>query len=197
MPNCTKNIISIDALNNAPMAEACELLAPIFERSPWLANAIVQGRPFFSTTELGDRIRETIFSLSKQDALILLNAHPELAPSSPETMTDASQSEQGRLGLITPKPDIARRLIDLNAAYRARHGFPFVTALHKFQTMDAVFAQFEHRLNADTPTEMRSALGEVVSVATQRLDDVVEAGQRGVNCAQPTIAPTHSRKVAQ
>lgn len=197
MPNRNQNTISIDVLNNAPLAEACEMLAPIIERSPWLTKTIAQARPFSSTAELGDHIRETIISLSEQDALILLNAHPELAPSSPATMTDASQSEQGRLELISPKPNIARRLTDLNAAYRARHGFPFVAALHKFQTIDAVFAQFERRLNADTPTEMRSALGEVVSVATERLGNSVEGGQRGAKCAQPTSVPTHSRKVAQ
>lgn len=197
MPNPNQNTISIDALNNAPMAEACELLAPIFECSPWLSKAIAQARPFPSTTELGDRIRETIFSLSEQDTLILLNAHPELAPPCPETMTEASRSEQGRLELISPTEDVARRLSDLNAAYRVRHGFPFIAALHKFQTLEAVFAQFERRLIADTPTEMRSALGEVVSVATKRLSDAVEAGQRGVKCAQPNIAPTHSGNVAQ
>jgi OHCU decarboxylase len=168
--------LSIEALNRADTAHALEMLSPVIERSPWLAERIVAQRPFADRAELGGALKAAILGLNEPDALRLLRAHPELAPSAPEDMTDASQREQGRLSLARPSADLAIRLADLNRRYNARFGFPFIIALHALSDMDAVIAQFEGRLK-NTPQEERArALGEVVSVVLARLARLSEAG---------------------
>ncbi|MFY0635195.1 MAG: 2-oxo-4-hydroxy-4-carboxy-5-ureidoimidazoline decarboxylase [Vannielia sp.] len=159
----------IDTLNRAAPEEARALMERVIERSPWLAGRIVEARPFSDTASLAKHIAATITGLPREEAITLLCAHPELAPAEPEAMTSASRQEQGRLALAAPEGDIATRLADLNAAYRSRHGFPFVIALHGHQDMASVIAQFESRIAEETPRELRRGLGEVASVAASRL----------------------------
>lgn len=138
--------LSIAALNAAPTADAAALLEPVIERSPWLARRVIDRRPFAGPADLAEALAEAIRGLPHDERLLLLRAHPELAPPAPEAMTAASQGEQGRLGLARPAPAVAARLAGLNRRYTARFGFPFIIALHAAADLDAVFAQFEGRL---------------------------------------------------
>lgn len=160
---------SIAALNAASPETAIPLLGLIFERSPWLAARLAAQRPFSGVQDLGATLAGMIRALGPDDALRLLDAHPELAPPTPERMTEASQGEQARLGLICPAPGIAERLARLNARYRARFGFPFILALHAQPDLDTVLAQFEGRLGNLPGVARMQALDEVVSVALARL----------------------------
>ena len=161
--------LSLAALNAASPDDAAAMLAPVVERSPWLARRIALARPFAEREQLAAALRATITALTEDERLLLLRAHPELAPATPETMTAASQGEQGRLGLARPASAIAARLSELNRQYSQRFGYPFIIALHAMQDLDAVLAQFEGRLENAPSEEMARALSEVVSVATARL----------------------------
>lgn len=169
MPATTHPNLSIDALNRADSAQAIEMLAPVIERSPWLAERIVAQRPFDDAAALGAALETAILGLSDAESLLLLRAHPELAPRAPDEMTEASQREQGRLSLSRPAPDVAAYVADLNSRYRARFGFPFIIALHALSDMDAVIAQFEGRVQNAPAQERARALAEVVSVVRARL----------------------------
>ncbi|PWE29652.1 2-oxo-4-hydroxy-4-carboxy-5-ureidoimidazoline decarboxylase [Pararhodobacter marinus] len=169
MPYREQPPLSIAALNAASPEDAVAMLAPVVERSPWLARRLAGARPFADAAQLAALLRRTIMALSRDERLLLLRAHPELAPATPETMTAASQGEQGRLGLAHPSPAIAGRLSALNRQYSERFGYPFIIALHAMQDLDAVLAQFEGRLRNDPVEEMVQALSNVVSVATARL----------------------------
>lgn len=160
---------SIALLNRAPVDDAAAMLDSILECSPWLARRVAGARPFTDLRALDDAIAAEIAALSDAEKLALLRAHPELAPPAPDTMTRASQTEQARLALAHPSADVARRLRDLNRRYEARHGFPFVIALHACRDLDSVFTQFAARVEQDTGTEIARALDEVVSVARARL----------------------------
>ncbi len=182
---------SIRALNRASVPEAADMMDRIVERSDWLAARAVIARPFADAAALARWLRHEVLSLPRQDAVLLLRAHPELAPPAPAAMTPASQHEQGRLSLLEPAPDLARTLARLNAAYRDKHGFPFVIALHAQPDMDAVLAQFECRLAADTREELIWSLGEVVSVMTARLADLTGDTDGPEGRTDPAQAPAH------
>jgi OHCU decarboxylase len=173
MHNCTPTGFSIHDLNGAPVADATQMLEQVLERAPWLAGRVAAARPFADAQRLADHIGTEIAALSRDETLTLLQAHPELAPASPTSMTLASQSEQGRLDLAQPDDDLAAQLSDLNRRYRLRHGFPFIVALHAKKDIASVFAQFLSSLDQDTATEITRARGEVVSVARARLARVV------------------------
>ena len=175
----------IGALNRAEDAQALEMLNPVIERSPWLAKRILAQRPFPDSATLAAALQQIILGLSDAEQLLLLRAHPELAPRAPGSMTDASRREQGRLSLARPEPARAHQLAALNRAYAARFGFPFIIALHALSDMDSVIAQFEGRLQ-NTPTDERArALAEVVSVVHARLARVSDTG----SAAPATVTP--------
>lgn len=164
----------------------------IIERSDWLAARAVTARPFADAAALALWLEGEVTGLPRQDAIFLLRAHPDLAPAAPTEMTRASQREQARLQLLDPTPELAGTLTRLNAAYRDKHGFPFIIALHAHPDMDAVLAQFESRLAADTNQELSRALAEVVSVMKARLARLTGDTNGAQGRTEPEEAPAHS-----
>lgn len=178
---------TITALNSAPDAQAARMLDTILERSPWLAQRVALARPFADLTAVGDAIAAEIATLSTPEQMRLLRAHPELAPPAPDAMTAASQDEQARLRLSRPAEETAAALRELNQRYRARHGFPFIVALHEISDTDAVVARFAASLDRDTDAEMTRALDAVVSVARARLARRVAADPEAASPATAAL----------
>lgn len=170
---------SIQSLDEAEPSDAARMLGSLTERSPWLAVQLARERPFADAEALAAAFAAIILALPTADRLVLLRAHPELAPPRPEDMTEASSREQDRLGLAHPSPDVAARLADLNRRYTARHGYPFIVALHGYAEAETILAQFEGRLNADPDVEQRRALSEIASVFRARLDRLTQAERHG------------------
>lgn len=191
MTGTPQTAFSIKDLNRASAPQALDMMDRIVERSDWLAARAVSARPFADAATLAAWLEEQVLNLPRQDALFLLRAHPELAPAAPTAMTRASQSEQGRMNLLDPSPDLAARLEVLNADYSSKHGFPFVIALHAHPDMDAVIAHFESRLAADTNEELPRSLQEVVSVMKDRLAGLTGDTTGTQGGTQPITAPAH------
>lgn len=141
----------------------------IVERSAWLARRAAEARPFSSEDDLSAWIDTEVRSLTKDEALQLLCAHPELSPPDPSAMSPASQTEQGRLELLNLDPVTAATLTDLNRRYTRRHGYPLIVALHEHADFATVLDQFERRISADLEEELTRSLGQVVSVMKARL----------------------------
>lgn len=181
---------SIGSLNRASDSQAAAMMDRIVERSAWLAHRVAAARPFQDEAALMLWLEEEVRGLSHSDAMQLLCAHPELAPPDPDTMTRASQGEQGRLRLLDPDPDLALRLEELNRRYRRSHGYPFVIALHAQQDIAGVIAQFERRLAADQGEELSRSLGEVVSVMKARLAQLTGTSI-GRAASSPAEAPSN------
>lgn len=161
-------------LNRADEKRAVLLLEPLIERAPAIARRVARRRPFESTDELRKAIRSELLGLNEEERVQLFRAHPELAPMSPLSMTSASQSEQGRLNLTSETNEFRARLDELNARYRGKFGFPFITALVRHKGMDSVLSEFETRLSADRESEIEQALEQVATVCSSRVKAVFE-----------------------
>ncbi len=160
---------TLEALNHAEEEDAVRLLEPLIERAPAIARRVARRRPFWSADDLSRAIRRELEDLDEDQCLELFRAHPELAPTNPLTMTPASQSEQGRLNLTVDDNAFRSRLDALNASYRERFGFPFITALARHRDMHSVLAEFEERLHGDIASEMARALEQVTAVSAARV----------------------------
>lgn len=181
---------SIRALNRATDGQAAAMMDRIVERSAWLAHRAANARPFSDVEALARWLDSEVRSLSRDDAVMLLCAHPELSPPAPCEMTDASQGEQGRLSLLDPDPELSLRLSELNRLYLRRYGYPFVIALHAHRDLAEILAQFESRLAAHDPDEeLARSLSEVVSVMIARLARLAgtSSSQQGITAKKPTI----------
>lgn len=163
--------IHLATLNTLDQEAFCQLLGGVVEHSPWVARRAWGDRPFASLQALYEALARAIRQAARSQQLALLRVHPELAGSEATagTMTADSNSEQGRLGLLSLHPDDLARLTDLNRRYRERFGFPYVAAMRLHGSLSDVFRSFEQRLHNDPETELAVSLLQVCEVMRGRL----------------------------
>lgn len=98
-------------------------------------------------------------------------------------MTSESVGEQAGAGLDRLSAERAAEFDGLNAAYRERHGIPFIVCVRRHGA-DSVLAEFRRRAAAPTGEEHETALAEVFRVAALRVHDLVSG---------PDTLPVHGR----
>ncbi|WP_323767526.1 2-oxo-4-hydroxy-4-carboxy-5-ureidoimidazoline decarboxylase [Marinovum sp.] len=157
-------------LNAAPRDAARAMIAPLAERSEWVADAAVDQRPFTSDGDVAAALIEVILAAPAARRVAMFRCHPELAGREAVAgrMTEESQGEQGRLGLMSLDAGTHRHLTQLNAAYEARFGYPCIIALHRVPDLDTLLQSFETRLTADPVEEHVTTLAEIASVIRAR-----------------------------
>jgi OHCU decarboxylase len=148
----------------------------VYEHSPWIAETLWQAglKPEHDQVEALHRDLAAIVDAAPRDRqLALLNAHPDLAGrlAVRGELTAESTSEQAGAGLDTCSADEFRRFTELNDAYKARFGFPFILAV-KGKGRAEILRNFEHRIHNDPAVEFRTALNEVHKIALLRLRDL-------------------------
>jgi N-carbamoyl-L-amino-acid hydrolase len=167
-------MISLDRLNSAPLAEFVAALGGIFEHSSWIAERAAQARPFSSRVQLLDVMCAVIDAASRSEQLDLIRAHPELAGKAAirKELTVESGREQQGAGLDSCTPIEYARLQELNQAYGARFGFPFILAVRGHNPASIIRA-FEERIEHDITTEHSVALQQIGRIGGFRLTDAV------------------------
>jgi 2-oxo-4-hydroxy-4-carboxy-5-ureidoimidazoline decarboxylase len=167
----THGAVSVARLNAASPDAFVRMLAPAIENAPWICQRVCAARPFDGAPALFRSIADAIRGASRDDQIRLLLGHPELAgrEASEGTMTAASTSEQGRLGLDRLPAAALAALTEGNRAYRGRFGFPYVVALRTRATLGDVFDDLDRRLGQSPEAELATALGEVIEVTRGRL----------------------------
>jgi len=146
-------------------------LGGIFEHSPWIADRAWVLRPFKDVAALHAAMAAAMRAATAEEKVALLRAHPELAgrEAMDDRLTADSKGEQGSAGLDRLPPHEFRRLTEMNEAYRAKFGFPFIIAV-RGHNKDRILAEFERRLRRDAAAEQAAALAEVETIARLRLD---------------------------
>lgn len=149
----------------------------VFEESPWIAAAAWDaGLPPDAATADGlhRALCAVLAAAPRPRQRALIEAHPDLAGRLARAgrLTAESTGEQASAGLDRLTEAERRRFSDLNAAYKARFGLPFVMAV-KGRAKDEILAAFEARLDNDPETERRTALAEIERIARLRLADLL------------------------
>lgn len=166
--------LSLDEINALDQGGFVAALGPVFENSPWVAQAAWEERPFADVTELHRAMFSVIENADRAAVLDFVNAHPALAGKEAQAgeMTSESVGEQASAGLDALSSEEFQRITALNEAYLTRHGFPFVIAV-RGHTKESIFAEFERRVGADSEAELQAALGQIAVISRGRLDRVV------------------------
>ena len=164
-------------LDAAPIDDAIAMLDGLYEHSPWIAEAAVARRPFGTIARL-KRTLSTIVRDAPRDAqLALIRAHPALAGKAAldGDVTDASNDEQARAGLLHCAPEESSTLGRLNDAYLERFGWPFILAVRGPRgmglTRPQVIATFTRRLAAHPDLERAECLRQIDRIAELRIDE--------------------------
>jgi N-carbamoyl-L-amino-acid hydrolase len=169
--------LTLERLNAASRAEFVALLDGTYEHSPWIADAAFDARPFASLAALKHALVRAVRAAGRDAQLGLIRAHPELAGKAmvARALTAESTNEQGRAGLTACTPEEFARIGELNAAYNAKFGFPFILAVRGPRgsglNRHQIIAAFERRAGNHPDFEFAEALRNIDRIAEIRLDD--------------------------
>ncbi|MDM7968277.1 MAG: allantoinase PuuE [Paracoccaceae bacterium] len=149
----------------------------IFEHSPWIAERAWElelGPAHDTPAGLHNALARMFRSATEAERLGVLMAHPDLAGklAAAKRLTAESTAEQASAGLDALTDAERARFTELNTAYVARHGFPFIIAVRD-NTKASILAAFETRLNNDRATEFTTACAQVERIARLRLEDML------------------------
>lgn len=161
------NLATVNALEPG---EFVRVVGPVFEHSPWIAEAVAGRRPFGGVGELWEAMCTQVRDASAERQLALIRAHPDLVGRA--VLTAESQGEQTAAGLTDLAPEEVALFDKYNAEYRERFGFPFVICA-RLNKKDAILTAFPVRLQHTAEQERVAALAEIYKIARLRLDDLI------------------------
>lgn len=149
----------------------------IFEHSPWVAEQAYDrglGPAQDSAEGLHAVMAAVMRAAPYETRLALLRAHPDLAGRLALSggLTASSTAEQASAGLDRCTPAEYARLKQLNEAYVARFGFPFIMAVRGSSRAD-ILAAFETRVTNAPDDEFETALAQVERITLLRLKDML------------------------
>ena len=167
--------IPISEINSMSPDRFVAVLGNVFEHSPWVAERVVDERPFRDVQALHVAMTGALAAASRPEQLALIRAHPELAgrEAVEGSLTVDSGSEQGRLGLIALSRAEFERMADLNKRYRERFGIPCIIALALHADRESVFRTFESRLQNAEDLEIANAVEQIGHITRARLDKML------------------------
>ena len=169
--------LTLQSLNDASTAEATQMLDGVYEHSPWIGAQALPQRPFRTLAHLKYSLVKVLEAASIDAQKSLIRAHPELAGKAmqSQTLTAESSNEQLRAGLTQCTPQELGRIAELNAAYQAKFGFPFILAVRGARgtglSKSAIFETFERRLHNHPQFELQECLRQIHRIAEIRLND--------------------------
>ena len=169
--------LTLHQINTAALAQCVALLDGIYEHSPWIAERAAAQRPFASLVQLKLALVQVVRSAGPAAQVALIRAHPELAGKAmlDKRLTAESSHEQGKAGL-TDCPAAELALIQqLNAAYGAKFGFPFILAVRGPRGLGLgkaeIITTFQRRLGNHPDFELAECLRNIHRIAEIRLND--------------------------
>jgi N-carbamoyl-L-amino-acid hydrolase len=170
-------MLTLQELNDAPVAAFAGLLDGTYEHSPWVAEAAAAQRPFTSLAGLKHALASAVRQAPREQQLALIRAHPELAGKAmvSKTLTAESTNEQKTSGLTDCSPAEFARIQQLNADYNAKFGWPFILAVRGPRGLglgrSEIIATFARRLAGHADFEFAEALRNIHRIAEIRLND--------------------------
>jgi beta-ureidopropionase / N-carbamoyl-L-amino-acid hydrolase len=180
--------LTLQDLNDAPLAQATQMLAGLYEHSDWIAEQALAQRPFQSLAQLKHAMVRVLQAAGTDAQLALIRAHPELAGKAmvSKTLTAESSNEQNKAGLTDCTPQEFAQIQQLNADYNAKFGFPFILAVRGPRGTglgkQEIIATFARRLQGHPSFELQECLRNIHRIVEIRLNDkfgvVPEAGNR-------------------
>jgi N-carbamoyl-L-amino-acid hydrolase len=169
--------LTLAQLNAAPADIAAQLLDGLYEHSPWIAEAALAQRPFTSLAHLKHAMVQVLAEAGRDKQITLIRAHPELAGKAmvSQTLTAESTNEQSKAGLTHCTAAEFAQIHQLNAAYNAKFGWPFILAVRGPRgvglTKAQIIATLERRLAGHPDFELAECLRNIHRIVEIRLND--------------------------
>ncbi|MBN9508982.1 MAG: allantoinase PuuE [Alphaproteobacteria bacterium] len=148
----------------------------VVEHSPWVAEATFDaglGPEADTATGLAAALAAALRAAPHDRQRAVIEVHPDLAGRLARAgdLTFSSAGEQASAGLDRLSAEEVARFTQLNDAYRARFGFPFIMAV-KGRGKAEILAAFETRLAHASDAEFAEALRQIEQIARLRLEEM-------------------------
>lgn len=168
--------MTLTQLNSLSRDGFIHVIGPVFEHSPWIAEATWARRPFASVEALHAALCETVRGAGEEKQLALIRAHPDLVGklALAGQLTKESTNEQSSAGLDRLSAEEVEWFHTNNAAYKAQFGFPFIICA-RLNKKEAMLNGFKVRLQNSREQEVKTALEEIGKIAYLRLQDIVQS----------------------
>ncbi|HVH01987.1 MAG TPA: 2-oxo-4-hydroxy-4-carboxy-5-ureidoimidazoline decarboxylase, partial [Amaricoccus sp.] len=149
----------------------------VYEHSPWIAeraHGLELGPAHDDAVGVASALARAFRSASEAERLGVLTAHPDLAGklAAARRLTAESTAEQAGAGLDALTDAEKARFTELNDAYTAKFGFPFIIAVRGLDKA-RILAAFEERTGNDRAAEFATACSQVERIALLRLKDML------------------------
>ena len=166
--------LSISRVNSLTEDDFILTLGGIFEKSPWVAEAASNRRPYASRGALLAAMVAAAESAGAEPLLELIRAHPDLGARLQEraALTPESLREQGGVGLFSIDESELDRLRALNTSYSEKFGFPFIICA-RLSSFVTIFESLQRRLQNSREEELAEAWRQIQKIAELRLADLV------------------------
>jgi 2-oxo-4-hydroxy-4-carboxy-5-ureidoimidazoline decarboxylase len=155
-------------------AEFVSRFGAIYEQSPWVAEAAWNARPFADPEALEHALAEVVRNASHAQQLELLHLHPRLGTRL--ALAGYSRSEQAGAGLLDASAAERAELTQLNGAYEAKFGFPFILAVRNASPR-SILHSCRTRIVHDRTSEFHESLRQVFRIAHFRLSDLLSGSR--------------------
>jgi OHCU decarboxylase len=167
-------LFSIPQINRLPGEAFVGVIGPVFESSPWIAEAVWPQRPFTNLDHLHRALCDVVTQADEVRQIHLIQAHPDLVGSAARlgTLTPESRDEQASAGLDRLNPEEVKAFQEYNRQYRSKFGFPFVICA-RLNKKESILAGFKERLGRSRAEEIKTALGEIFQIARLRLESFI------------------------
>ncbi|MEJ0089026.1 MAG: 2-oxo-4-hydroxy-4-carboxy-5-ureidoimidazoline decarboxylase [Limisphaerales bacterium] len=164
---------TVSQINQFDRTEFVRVIGPVFEHSPWIAEAASLKKPFVDADGLYRALCDIVKHAEVEKQLALIRAHPDLVGRAAlaGTLTQESTNEQASAGLGELSAEEIELFQKQNAAYKSKFGFPFVICA-RLNKKETVLAGFEQRLKNTRAEEIYTALMEIFKIAELRLRDI-------------------------
>ena len=149
----------------------------VYDGSPWIVERAFDlelGPAHDTAVGFANALARVFRSASEEERLGVLTAHPDLAGklAAAKRLTAESTAEQAGAGLDALTDAEKARFTELNDAYTAKFGFPFIIAVRGLDKA-GILQAFERRIANDRPTEFATACAQVERIAGLRLKDML------------------------
>jgi 2-oxo-4-hydroxy-4-carboxy-5-ureidoimidazoline decarboxylase len=165
-------VITLAELNRMSAADFASALDQVFERAPWVIEAVVARRPFATVSAMHEAMVDAFRAAPRERQRVLLASGIDRLAAGLAARTSAmsgeSRNEQARAGLDTLTDDEARRFVVAASAYRARFGYPYIIAVLR-HSPESIVRELDRRLANDEQTEFEVAVNEVFLISRLRL----------------------------
>ena len=156
-------------LNNLNRDKFISLFGVIFEKTEWIAEKLLEYKPFKDKDDLINKMFQIYESTQKNDILDILRSHPKLAIE--KNLTQYSSKEQSVANLKNCTEVEYEEFKTLNNEYEKKFDFPFIIAV-KGKDKIEILNNFRQRINNDVELEFKEAKSQVKKIALFRLNEL-------------------------